>query len=267
MSSNTHNAYLPGYNTVKHHEWRTAENSAPHLIPALQALATKNPNLKLLDVGAGSGTITTSFVKYMPEGHITAVDLSPEIVARASAHAKQVGATNITFQPASVYELSKTFGENVFDVVHAHQMLCHLDSPVEAMTEMLKVVKPGGVLAVREIDMRVWSCYPDTKNMQAWHQLQLKTHEAAGGSNAAGPSLVAWAMKAGAKRENIQASMGAWMYASTEERKVWGELPYLNSMMTLIRRLTFARRHYIQRSDHERRNAEEGIGVGVCHRI
>jgi ubiquinone/menaquinone biosynthesis C-methylase UbiE len=224
MSSTGHNTYLPGYQTVKHHEWRTIENSAPHLLPHLQVLATKNPNLTLLDVGAGSGTITASIVKYMPSGHITAVDLSPDIVSRASAHAKEVGvASNITFQTASVYELSTTFGENVFDVVHASQMLCHLDSPVEALTQMLKVVKPGGVLALREIDMRVWSCYPDTEAMRAWHRVQLATHEAAGGSNAAGPSLVSWAMKAGAKREDIEASMGAWMYSTPEERMVWGE--------------------------------------------
>ena len=59
--------------------------------------------------------------------------------------------------------------------------------------------------------------------MRAWHRVQLATHEAAGGSNAAGPSLVAWAMKAGAKREDIEASMGAWMYSTVEERRVWGE--------------------------------------------
>lgn len=224
MSSIKHNTYLPGYNTVAHHEWRTVENSAPHLLPPLEALAAKNPSLKLLDVGAGSGTITASIVKYMPSGHITAVDLSPEIVSRASAHAKEVGvASNITFQAASVYELSQTFGENAFDVVHASQMLCHLDSPVEALTEMLKVVKPGGVLALREIDMRVWSCYPDTETMRAFHRVQLATHQAAGGSNAAGPSLVSWAMKAGAKREDIEASMGAWMYSTPEEREVWGK--------------------------------------------
>jgi ubiquinone/menaquinone biosynthesis C-methylase UbiE len=228
IKQDKHNTYLPGYKSTAHHEWRTIENSAPHLLPVLRDLATQNPNLTLLDVGAGSGTITASIVQYLPSGgHITAVDLSPDIVARASAHAREVGvADRITFKPASVYALSSTFGENVFDIVHASQMLCHLDSPVEALTEMLKVVKPGGVLALREIDMRVWSCYPDTEGMRAWHRVQLTTHEAAGGSNAAGPSLVSWAMKAGAKRENIEASMGAWMYSTSEEREVWGELSF-----------------------------------------
>lgn len=225
MSQPTHNTYLPGYNEVKHHEWRTVENSAQYLLPRLQHQISQTPTLKLLDVGAGSGTITTSIAKYMPSGHITAVDLSPEILSRASKHAQEIGAKNITFQQASVYELSSQFGENVFDFVHAHQMLCHLDSPVQALTEMLKVLKPGGTLAVREIDMRVWSFYPpESEVMKDWIRVQLATHEAAGGNSAAGPSLVSWAMRAGARREDVWAGMGTWMYSTPEERRVWGEL-------------------------------------------
>lgn len=227
MAQQEHNTYLPGYAEVGHHEWRTAENSTPYLLPTLQHLSSNNPNLTLLDVGAGSGTITASLAKYIPPtGRITAVDLSPEIIARASEHAQTIpgAAEKITFQaPVSVYSLTDTFGENAFDVVHAHQVLCHLDSPVEALKEMLRVVKPGGVVAVREIDMRTWSMYPDTEVMRRWIRVQFASHEAAGGSNMAGPSLVAWAMKAGAKRGEIEASMGTWLYSTEEERRVWGE--------------------------------------------
>jgi ubiquinone/menaquinone biosynthesis C-methylase UbiE len=226
-TKNSHNTYLPGYKTVAHHEWRTVENTAAYMLPCLQHLASQNPNLKILDVGCGSGTITASLVPYLPaNGHITAIDLSPEIVSRASAHTQKLGPSvsdKITFTSASVYTLSQTFSKGTFDIVHTSQMLVHLDSPVSALKEMLSMLKPGGVLAVREIDMRVWSCYPDTEVMRAWHRVQLATHEASGGSNAAGPSLVAWAMEAGAKRGDIEASMGAWMYSTREEREVWGE--------------------------------------------
>lgn len=218
-----HNTYLPGYKEVGHHEWRTAENSAPYLLPTLQSLAETNPSLTLLDVGAGSGTITTSLAKHIPQGHMTAIDLSPDILSRAASHAASVNATNITFQPASVYELTQTFGPAAFDVVHAHQVLCHLDAPVQALAQMLAVVKPGGVVAVREIDMRVWSFYPFSETMRAWVEVQKATHAAAGGSNEAGPSLVAWAMRAGARREDVKASMGTWLYATEEERRVWGK--------------------------------------------
>ncbi|KAM0690546.1 hypothetical protein Q7P36_009313 [Cladosporium allicinum] len=195
MSQSEHKPYLPGYREVGHHAHRTVSNSVPYLIPTLAHLASQNPSLTLLDVGAGPGTITADLaLNYLPP-------------KRKS-------------QP--VYDLSKTFGEGVFDVVHTHQMLTHLDAPVEALREMLKVVKPGGVLLAQEADMRVWSMYPDTAVMRDWLRVQLASHEAAGASKMAGPSLVSWAMKAGAKRGEIEASMGAWMYSTEEERQVWG---------------------------------------------
>jgi ubiquinone/menaquinone biosynthesis C-methylase UbiE len=220
-----HKPYLPGYKQVSHHAHRTVSNSVPYLIPTLTHLASQNPHLSLLDVGAGPGTITADLaLNYLPQGKITAIDLGPEIIDRARNHASEVGASNIAFQaPVSVYDLSKTFGEGVFDVVHTHQMLTHLDDPISALREMFAVTKPGGTVLAQETDMRTWSMYPDTPTMQAWRRLLLRSHEAAGASKMAGPSLVSWAMKAGAKRADIEASMGAWMYSTEEERQVWGE--------------------------------------------
>ena len=121
-----HKPYLPGYKQVGHHAHRTVLNSVPYLIPPLTHLASQNPHLTLLDVGAGPGTITADLaLNYLPHSaKITAVDLGPEIIARARNHAQDVGASNIDFQaPVSVYDLTKAFGEGVFDVVHTHQML------------------------------------------------------------------------------------------------------------------------------------------------
>jgi ubiquinone/menaquinone biosynthesis C-methylase UbiE len=220
-----HKPYLPGYKQVGHHAHRTVLNSVPYLIPPLTHLASQNPHLTLLDVGAGPGTITADLaLNYLPpSAKITAVDLGPEIISRARDHAQDVGASNIEFQaPVSVYGLTKTFGEGVFDVVHTHQMLTHLDAPIAALREMFAVCKPGGLILAQEVDMRTWSLYPDTPVMQKWRRLQLRCHEAAGASKMAGPSLVSWAMKAGAQRGDIEASMGAWMYSTPEERQVWG---------------------------------------------
>ncbi|KAI7280538.1 hypothetical protein KC345_g4688 [Hortaea werneckii] len=219
----THNTYLPGYapKQVQHHEWRNAENSAAYLLPTLQQKAKDNPNLSLLDVGAGSGTITASLAKYMPQGQITATDLSEEILPRAKNFADKAGASNISFQQASVYELP--FPEGSFDIVHASMVLCHLDSPVQALKEMLRVAKPnGGIVACRESDLRMWSYYPQLSGLGKTHRLLLAVHEAAGGSIDGGAKLVSWAMQTNATREQITASFGTWCYSTPDEREIWG---------------------------------------------
>lgn len=157
----------------------------------------------------------------MPDGQVTATDISDDILKKAADHAKSVDATNISFQPANVYELP--FPDGAFDIVHVHQVLCHLEVPVKALKEMLRVTKRGGVVAVRECDLRMWSIWPDLPAISVWHQkVLLGTHEDNKGSINAGPQLVSWAMQAGARREQIKTSCGTWTYSTRAEREVWG---------------------------------------------
>lgn len=221
-TKSAHNAYMPGHTKVKHHEWRTAENSAAYLLPTLQAMAKANPKLTMLDIGAGSGTITATLAKYMPEGHITAVDISADILKSAEQYAEKHGVREqISFQEADIYALP--FEDNSFDIVHASQVLSHLDSPVDAYREMLRVTKPGGVVANRESDLTMWSYYPELPGIKKYHEVMLAVMKGSGGQYNAGPRLVSWAMQAGAKREQVTASMGTWMYSTPEEREMWGE--------------------------------------------
>lgn len=221
--STGHNAYMPGYATaqVAHHEWRTAENSAAYLLPTLKSMAEANPKLNLLDVGAGSGTISASLVKYIPEGHVTATDISEDILERAATFAEKEGVrVQMTFRTANIYELP--FPDGTFDVVHASMVLAHLDSPVQAYKEMLRVTKPGGVVANRESDLNMWSYYPSLSGIADFQRVLIETMKEGGGNVSAGPQMVSWAMRAGATRSQITASMGTWTYSTPEERQVWG---------------------------------------------
>ncbi|EFY86224.1 methylase involved in ubiquinone/menaquinone biosynthesis [Metarhizium acridum CQMa 102] len=223
MAPTQHNTYGPGHALpqVQHHEWRTAENSAAHLIPHLKTSASQNPHLKMLDVGAGSGTITASLANYMPEGQITATDISDDILQRARFHAEKKGVKNISYQRASAYELP--FPESSFDVTHAHQVLTHLDAPVDAIREMLRVTKPGGIVSLREADMRMWCFWPEIPALQQFHELNVQQHISNGASGTAGRELLSWALKAGAQRENVEMSFGTWCYGSAGDRKPWSD--------------------------------------------
>ncbi|KAK0304273.1 hypothetical protein LTR54_017004 [Friedmanniomyces endolithicus] len=219
-----HNSYLPLYTPpqVAHHEWRTASNSAAYLLPSLSALATSTPSLKLLDVGCGSGTISTSLAALIPSGSVTATDISPTILARAADLAAQAGVTNIVFQEADIYALP--FADGTFDVVHASMVLSHLSDPVGAYREMLRVTRPNaGLVANRESDLRMWSYYPALPGLRRAHEVLLATTREGGGNVDAGAKLEAWAMMAGVRREAIEVSMGTWMYSSVEERRMWGD--------------------------------------------
>ncbi|KXS96124.1 hypothetical protein AC578_7765 [Pseudocercospora eumusae] len=221
MASQRHLAYVPGYKPehIRHHAWRTAENSAAYLLPKLQEISSKKPDMQLLDCGAGPGTISASFAKLIPQGTVVATDLSAEIVQRAKDFASASGITNMRFQPASIYELP--FDDNTFDVVHAHQVLMHLEDPLAALKEMLRVCKPHGVVASREFTGSE-SYYPQSDLMEASRNLIKAVGKALGRTENMGVKLVSLAMQAGVPRSNIEASMSSWCYSTPEERDVWG---------------------------------------------
>ena len=119
--------------------------------------------------------------------------------ARAVAHAASV--TNVTLQHGDAYALP--FPDQSFDVVHCHQMLCHLSEPCKALREMLRVTKSGGIVAAREGDFETECIWPDLAGLNRFHALVVNYIKSYGGSTTAGRQLLSWALEAGVKRSQI----------------------------------------------------------------
>src|SRR3954454_3360646 len=111
---------------LRSHRWRTAANSCAYLLPHLR------PEMSLLDVRCGPGTITHDLAAVVAK--VTAVEVSDSVVALARAG---LGRRNGGFVVSDVHELG--FADGSFDVVHAHQVLQHVADPVAALREMRRV--------------------------------------------------------------------------------------------------------------------------------
>ncbi|KAE9380883.1 methylase [Stipitochalara longipes BDJ] len=203
------------------HELRTAENSAAHLLPKLQSMKESNPRLTLLDVGAGSGTISVSFAKLIPDGHVTGVDLNASILPRARAVAEMAGVKNIEFQEGSVYKLP--FADETFDVTFCHQVLIHIGTPWDALREMLRVTKPGGIVAAREGDYETECVWPELPELGKFHKLMAGLMSAGGGTPTAGRQLLSWALKTGVERSQVTLSYSTSSYYTPSERKTFSQ--------------------------------------------
>ncbi|EPS41314.1 hypothetical protein H072_4806 [Dactylellina haptotyla CBS 200.50] len=200
------------------HEVRTAENSAAYLLPKLTSLRESNPHLKLLDVGCGSGTISVSFAKLLPDGQVTGVDLNPTILPRARAVADMAGVGNVEFQNASIFKLP--FADETFDITFCHQVLVHIGEPWDALREMLRVTKRGGVVAAREGDYESECVWPELAGLEKFHKLMAGLMSAGGGTPAAGRQLISWALKAGVERNQVTLSYSTGSYSTSGERKI-----------------------------------------------
>ncbi|MGY1689001.1 methyltransferase domain-containing protein [Geodermatophilus sp. SYSU D01105] len=208
MDTYTHGHADP---VLQSHRWRTAENSAPHLLPLLR------PGLDLLDVGCGPGTITVDLAQRVAPGRVLAVDVSPAPLDEARELAARRGVP-VTFAVGDVYALDAA--DDSFDVVHAHQVLQHLTDPVAALREMARVCRPGGVVAVRDVDYAAVTWFPADAGLDRWLELYSAVARHNRAEPDAGRRLLAWAHAAGLR--DVTASASSWCYASPAEREWWG---------------------------------------------
>ncbi len=193
---------------LRSHTWRTAENSAGYLLPHLR------PGLDLLDVGCGPGTITIDLAARVAPGRVVGIDASADVIAQAQA----LGDERVAFAVGDVYAIDAT--DASFDVVHAHQVLQHLTDPVTAVGEAYRVLRPDGILAVRDSDYAAFFWAPADPRLDRWLELyhQLTTRNRAEAD--AGRHLAAWVRAGGFSDVTVTSSN--WTFADAAGRAWWG---------------------------------------------
>jgi ubiquinone/menaquinone biosynthesis C-methylase UbiE len=212
MTSNG-DRYTHGHHesVLRSHTWRTAENSAGFLLPHLI------PGMSLLDVGCGPGTITADLASRLAPGRVVGIDPAAAVIETAAVtHV----ADNLSFAVGSVYALDHA--DDSFDIVFAHQVLQHLSDPVAALREMRRVVRPGGLVAVRDSDYGAFVWSPADPVLSRWSQLY---HELTVRNRAeadAGRFLHIWARRAGFTE--LRVSTSNWTFHTADERAWWGGL-------------------------------------------
>jgi ubiquinone/menaquinone biosynthesis C-methylase UbiE len=212
----TDDVYSHGHHesVLRSHRWRTAENSAGYLLPHL------HPGDRLLDVGCGPGTITADLAARVAPGDVIGIDVADDVVAEAAHAAESAGCSNVAFARGDAYSVDAA--TETFDVVHAHQVLQHLGDPIAALTEMRRVLRPRGLLAVRDSDYGAFVWAPPDHRLDRWMQLYHRITEHNGAQADAGRWLPTWVLAAGFT--DITVSSSTWTFAAAADRSWWGRL-------------------------------------------
>jgi ubiquinone/menaquinone biosynthesis C-methylase UbiE len=116
---------------------------------ALDLLAP-SPGMRVLDAGCGLGEVARELAVLVgPDGDVTAVDLSRQMIE--AARSKDDG-SGVTYERADVTDLP--FAANSFDRTRCERVLQHLSDPDVALGELVRVTVPGGVVCVLDTDWR-----------------------------------------------------------------------------------------------------------------
>ncbi len=206
--------YTHGYHRVivESYRRRTAEVCAAFLLPRLQ------PDAAVLDMGCGPGTITVGLARRARA--VVGVDTSAEMVDSARRRAEDAGIDNASFEVGSAHDLP--YDDGNFDVVYAHQVMQHLSDPVRALREARRVLRPGGLMAVRDSDYQTMVHAPVDPAIQRWLRLYHEVAAANGGEADAGRFLPGWVRAAGFVDPVVTTSTTT--YADAAGRDLWGEM-------------------------------------------
>ncbi len=198
---------------LRSHRWRTAANSCAYLLPHLR------PGMEVLDVGCGPATITADLAATVaPGGRVLGIDRAADVVEAARS---ELGATpGLDLAAGDAYATG--LPDAAFDVVHAHQVLQHLTDPVRALGEWRRVLRPGGLLAVRDSDYAAFAWAPRDPRLDRWMALYHEVTAANRAEADAGRFLGGWVRAAGFGEVRVGSS--TWTYATAEERAWWGGL-------------------------------------------
>jgi ubiquinone/menaquinone biosynthesis C-methylase UbiE len=196
---------------LRSHKWRTVTNSAEYLRKHLVNGSS------VLDVGCGPGNLTSGIAELVQPGSVIGVDIACDVIEMAKA---EFTSSSISFEVADVYSLN--FPDEVFDVVHAHQVLQHLGNPIAALHEMKRVVKTGGLVAVRDSDYGDMAWSPDDALLGRWLDLYQQIARRNGAEPNAGRYLGDWVRSVGF--DEVHVSISEWNFVSDEDRNWWGNL-------------------------------------------
>ncbi len=191
----------------------------------------------VLDVGCGVGHWGRVLARVLPTtAHVTGVDREGIWVAKATERASANGLSQ-RFQYRLAAVESLPFDDGTFDLVTCQTLLMHVPDPQQALGEMLRVTRPGGLVLAAEptnvagalVDSIVLGDPPDIASLLFGFQLLCERGKSSlgEGNNLIGERLPALFLRAGLKRVEIRQNDRGWSllppYSSSFERALVDE--------------------------------------------
>lgn len=157
--------------------------------------------MSILELGSGPGFVTEQLLALCPNSHITCVEIDPDLALPADQYLKSRGLQgHYTIVQGDVMKMD--LPDDAFDFAFARFVFQHLRDPRGAMEEIRRVLKPGGKLAILDIDIGLGEIM-EPSNPEA-EAIETRLHEARsqrGGNPRIGRQL--WRLFAATRYENM----------------------------------------------------------------
>lgn len=147
-------AYVLGHTDS---ELQRLEEQGLYLREMTQNLLTRagiQPGMRVLDFGSGTGDVSLIAAEMVgPLGEVVAVDRAPEAVARTKARLQARNVRHVRVIEGDENTLGQHANPSDFDALVGRLVLIHQRNPVQSFYRLTHFVRPGGKIAIYEIDI------------------------------------------------------------------------------------------------------------------
>jgi arsenite methyltransferase len=131
------------------------------------SLGRLNPGERVLDLGSGAGTDSLVACQMVgDQGHVTGIDMTPAMLAKARAAAADMGATNVDFVEAEAEQLP--FADESFDVVISNGVIDLIPDKDAVFSELRRVLVPGGRMQIADVTIQNPVSEEGRRNIDLW---------------------------------------------------------------------------------------------------
>jgi ubiquinone/menaquinone biosynthesis C-methylase UbiE len=168
---------------------------------ALLRRAGLRRGVRCLDVGCGIGEVTLRMARWVGgDGEAVGVDREEAFLKQARREATR-RRLRAAFRVADASDLTE---ESAYDLVYARFLLTHLGRPAQALEQMMRAARPGGVIVVEDIDFPGHVCHPVCPAFNRYLELYQAVVRRNGGDPAIGPRLPALLWEAGVEEVGLE---------------------------------------------------------------
>lgn len=139
------------------------------------------PGWHCVDLGCGALGILEPLSRHAgPTGRIVGIEPRPALLAAAREFVRKSRLENVHLLDTPPHRT--TLPESSYQLIHARFLLAAGSDEQELVQEMLRLARPGGIVAIQEPDLASLRCYP---NHEGWSRLrdEVRTGFAAGGGD------------------------------------------------------------------------------------